>query len=125
MLIRWLCFCLLTLVITFPSNPALADGHYLLDRCENALLTSVHPSKFNSRQDMAYCYGLLQGIRETNRLYELKLKSDAYFCLGDQYLSHQDSAKVVVSFLRQHPEILHKNETALAIQAFRQQYPCN
>ncbi len=114
----------LIIITTFCPVPAYADGHYLLSRCQNALKIVQNPTKYSSRTDMAYCYGLLQGVREMNQLYQLKLKQSAYFCLDDQYLGHRESAELVVNFLRKHPEKLNKNETALVVQAFRDMYPC-
>ena len=76
------------------------------------------------RAEVSYCYGLLQGVREVNRLYEDKNGDSAYFCLGDTHLSHSQTAKLVVDYLRQNPQKLHQNESILAVQALRQKYPC-
>lgn len=111
-------------IMTFTPITATADGHYLLSRCKNALKTVQNPSKFSSPADVAYCYGLLQGVRELNQLYELKLSETAYFCLNRKRLGHRESAQLVVDYLEKNPDKLSKNETALVVQAFRMKYPC-
>lgn len=116
---------LLTIIIALGPLTAIADGNYLLSRCENALKIAENPGKLSSRADMAYCYGLLQGVRELNQLYELKLDQAAYFCLDNQKVGHRESAQLVIDYLEKHPDKLGKNETSLAVQAFRTKYPCN
>ena len=115
---------LLLVVYGFYSYPAVADGNYLLQRCQAAVAFSQQPEKFKRKADMAYCLGLLQGVRETNRLYENKLKSGAYFCLKGKHLGHSETAQLVVDYLQSHPEQLFQNESILAVQALRQAYPC-
>ncbi len=104
--------------------PAYADGNYLLQRCQVAINFDPDSRRYNNPADMAYCYGLLQGIRETNSLYRRKAGNDAYFCLDSPSLSHKDAATLVVSFLQANPQTLHRNETTLAVQAFRHHSPC-
>lgn len=114
----------LTVIMLFGPVKAFADGHYLLTRCQNAIKTIDNPSRFNAGADMAYCYGLLQGVRELNQLYVMKLNGDAYFCLDKPHLGHRESAEIIIEFLQNNPDKLNKNETALAVQAFRQKFPC-
>lgn len=116
---------ILIIIMTLGPTTAFSDGNYLLYRCKNALKIAEKPGKYTSRADMAYCYGLLQGVRELNQLYELKLEQGAYFCLDTQQLGHRESAQIVIDYLERNPEALSKNETALAVQAFRTKYPCS
>ncbi len=119
-----LTLCLLAwLLLTLPLQ-ARADGNYLLQRCQVAINFDPDSRRYNNPADMAYCYGLLQGIRETNNLYRRKTGNDAYFCLDTPSLSHKDAATLVVTFLQANPKILHRNETTLAVQAFRNNFPC-
>ena len=105
------------------SLPAQADGNYLLKRCQ-AALDFPESRQDGLRAPMAYCYGLLQGIRELNRLYERKGTDLAYFCTGGRRLDHQEAAQLVVDYLRARPDQLYRGESVLAVQAFRQAFPC-
>ncbi len=115
---------LLTLIIGFSSLEASADGNYLLQRCEAAVKALSSPDATRQRAAISYCYGLLQGVREVNRLYEHKHGNSAYFCMGTKHLSHSETAKLVVNYLKQHPQRLHQTESILAVQALRQEFPC-
>ncbi|MEH6811293.1 MAG: Rap1a/Tai family immunity protein [Motiliproteus sp.] len=116
---------ILLIVITASSSiEAMADGNYLLQRCKHAVKPAANLSMSTQRAAISYCFGLLQGVREVNRLYEGKNASEAYFCLGSQRLSHSETAKLVVDYLQQNPQRLHQNESILTVQALRQAYPC-
>ncbi|OMH38819.1 Rap1a/Tai family immunity protein [Motiliproteus sp. MSK22-1] len=111
-------------VLCFIPFSTHADGTYLLQRCQAAVAFSKAPEKFNRKAEMAYCLGLLQGVRETNRMYEDKDKKNAYFCLEGKHLGHTETAQLVVSYLESHPERLFQNESVLTVQALRQAFPC-
>ncbi len=115
---------LLTLIIASFSVETMADGNYLLQRCQLAVKAVGNPGMSKQRAAISYCFGLLQGVREVNRLYENKHGNDAYFCLGSQHLSHSETARLAVEYSQQHPQRLHQNESVLAVQALRQSYPC-
>lgn len=114
---------LFALLLTLLSPPALADGNSLLHRCQAALRFSETGQ--GGRADMAYCYGLLQGISELNALYERKDPTQAYFCTDQRPLRHHEAAQLVVAYLQAHPNRLFQGESVLAVQAFRQAYPCD
>jgi len=111
------------LLIVLPASMALADGESLLQRCRHAE-TGLADASAEQRSAIAYCYGLLQGVRELNRLYERKSTEQAYFCLGDQSLSHAEAAALVVDYLQNHPRARLQSETVAAVRALRQRYPC-
>ena len=115
---------ILMIALCFTSSSIYADGTYLLKRCQAAVAFSKQPEKFNRKADMAYCLGLLQGVRETNRMYEDKDKTTAYFCLEGKRLDHTETAKLVVNYLENNPQRLHQNESLLTVQALRQAFPC-
>ncbi|HXV80326.1 MAG TPA: Rap1a/Tai family immunity protein [Candidatus Binatia bacterium] len=102
-----------------------ADGNELLKRC--ALLVSYTDSEWPdspSSGEMMFCAGFMQGITNTNLLYQQVLKSDAEFCLPEWGISNSYAARIVVKHLRDYPEELHRNEFVLAIWALRMAFPC-
>jgi len=73
---------------------------------------------------MMFCAGFMQGITNTNLLYQTILKSDAQFCLPDWGISNSYAARIVVKHLRDYPEELHRNEFVLATWALKVAFPC-
>lgn len=112
-------------VLLLLLNPVttLADGEYLLQRCLPAA-EGLAGSSATERAAGAYCFGLLQGVRELNAIYERKLGQQAFFCLGDNQLTHSANARLVVDYLEARPEARLQNETVVAIRALRERYPC-
>ncbi|WP_210397454.1 Rap1a/Tai family immunity protein [Motiliproteus sediminis] len=114
---------LAVLLLTLNPLPAFADGEYLLQRCRPAA-EGLASSSAAQRTAGAYCFGLLQGIRELNAIYERKLGQQAFFCLGETTLSHSANARLVVDYLEARPEARLQNETLVAVRALRERYPC-
>jgi len=72
-----------------------------------------------------YCRGLLQGIIAMNFHYEGQMdKSRLAFCVPDEGIRPQQAARIIVRYLQQHPQTLHYPGYFLAVQAFREAFPC-
>ena len=115
---------LIVLVLLIPAWCG-ADGNELLRRC--SLLVSYTDSEMPETSlsgEMMFCAGFMQGITNTNLLYQQVLKSDAEFCLPEWGISNSHAARIVVKQLRDHPEELHRNEFVLAIWALNVAFPC-
>jgi len=82
----------------------------------------------SSSKDMfgaGYCVGLVQGIKETSRVYKATGRSDApLMCLPQAGLQNGQAVRVVVRYLNDHPQNLHDDETLLATAALRDAFPC-
>ena len=99
------------------------DGNILLSQCKIAL-EDKDPTLENL-SDWAsgmMCTAYLRGINDLNSLHqEANLKT--YFCLPDG-MKHNQSIRVVVKFLEDHPEILHAPAMALIVGAYAKAFPC-
>ncbi|HEY5717694.1 MAG TPA: Rap1a/Tai family immunity protein [Motiliproteus sp.] len=100
-----------------------ADAESLLQRCRHSGV-ALAAATAEQRSAVAYCYGLLQGVRDLNRLYEIKSPEAAYFCLGNNSLSHSDAAALVVDYLERTPKARLQSETTAAVRALRERFPC-
>ena len=114
---------LASLVLLLASSLSHADGSALLQRCHTAEVGLAEANE-SQRTAIAYCYGLLQGVRELNALYEKQHPNAAYFCLGEHALSHAEAAALVVQYLQQNPPAQRQNATVAAVRALRDRYPC-
>ena len=115
----------LCLVVLLSTSASAKDGYELLQRCEDALIDDKQGlfSMDSSRVFLAgYCLGVMQGITRSNVIYQ-KLKQ-SLFCLPNERITNGQAARVVVKYLREHPEELHEDDTILAVIAFMEAFPC-
>jgi Rap1a immunity proteins len=47
-----------------------------------------------------------------------------FFCEPDDTITNGQALRVVVKFLRAHPELLHLPEVVLVVRAFSEAFPC-
>ena len=104
-----------------------ADGNTLLKQSGLAISLMDGPKPKLSTEsfgEMMFCIGFLQGITNLNLVYQNVLKSNAQFCLPEDGIENGQAARIVVKFLRNYPEELHKHELALSILALKEAFPC-
>ena len=106
---------------------AMADGNKLLKRCD-AFVRALDGAKDLSNNELAgatYCAGLMQGITSLNLYYQLKSEINVFFCLPKEGINNAQAARIVLKYLRDHPEKLHRSESTLAIAALMEMFPCS
>lgn len=116
---------LILLVSLFVATPEISfgieDGNQLLDECSHAL---KGPESYGLNFIAASrCFGYLEGITSTSFLYQRR-GTETLFCLPENSIQNIEATKIVVKYLENHPEQLHKHKLILAIDAFTQAYPC-
>lgn len=78
----------------------------------------------HSGLDSGICFGTIQGMRNMNSFYAVKLsKKQLFFCVPVKATTGQLS-RVIVKYSENNPEILHEPESALILRAFIDAYPC-
>jgi hypothetical protein len=107
-----------------------ADGNTLLQQCQAALAMAAPPAEGQSPEDAVMtmvrgsrCIGVLDGVSVTNKVF-----GEAYgvrlFCEPEGFLSFQ-AARLVVNYLKAHPEKLKIQEVVLVIAAMKDVFPCS
>jgi hypothetical protein len=120
---------LVVCVFSFPSwcIADLRNGNKLLADCGAALaiVDGGEQSLDTSRLIGAgLCLGFMQGIGLMNDFYQISaLKGAALFCRPNG-VNNGQTARIVVKYLRDHPEELHKDELSLTLTALRAAFPC-
>ncbi len=121
----------LTLALAFTAvapGQSHADGNELLTQCNNAVQILDGERKPNAPNDsplaFGYCLGLMHGITETIRTYQVAYGHNEIACLPVNGLENGQAARVVTKFLRDHPERLHQPDALLAIVAIKEAFPC-
>jgi hypothetical protein len=100
------------------------DGNKLLTDC-GALVSFLDRQSIDSTNStgMGFCSGLMQGLIHMNQIYGHSLKDKALFCTPDG-VNNGQAARIVVKYLRAHPEELHKPGSILAFAALKEAFPC-
>ncbi len=101
------------------------DGNKLLDDCEHVDQQNLSaPDAFSA----SYCLGLMHGITSTNSAYryifEDPISMRPLFCGPQDGIPNGEAARIVVKYLRDHPEELQKWGPALAYDALEAAFPC-
>ena len=74
---------------------------------------------------IGFCFGLMEGITFSNELYKLRAPGKEFLCLPKGGVTNGQAARVVLRYLRDHPEQLHEKASFLAVLALRDAFPCS
>ncbi len=102
------------------------DGNDLIQNCKLAVAIEDRNSDSLSDTDWmkaTHCLGLIDGVSGLNALYQ-GLKYRTTFCLPQNGLQSIQGARIVVKYLEEHPELLHKSDVELTALALQKAYPC-
>ena len=115
--------CLLVVVLlnfTEPSagqEPSATTGNTLIESCQ--IYVDSLPDPVSSNFLGGYCLGLVHGVSDVAQV----LGSPPLVCYPSGGTNSQ-LVRVVVKFLNDHPEALHKPDTVLVLEALNDAYPC-
>ena len=107
------------------------DGDNLLKQCNSTLLILDQEREQLSKIvespgsiiGAGICMGMVRGIIGTNHEYAVKTKT-AFFCLPIEGIKYTQAVRVVVKYLKEHPEKLHESAASLAIASLTEAFPC-
>ncbi len=125
---------LLVAFLTLCALPAFAgpDGNQILDKCQTTIRLYDNNQEGSAQEnlDSGWCIGWVGSIVELNHMHldtsEISGKPDLFqFCPPKQGLSGIQAIRVVVKFLQEHPEELHRRGVVLTIAALKQGFPCS
>ncbi|HUW38609.1 MAG TPA: Rap1a/Tai family immunity protein [Rhodocyclaceae bacterium] len=98
-------------------------GNALLEDCTSAeRLVDHQPS---SHFEATYCLAFIEGVRNTMIVLDWALAPGMRTCWpGPKGISNGQAMRIVLKYLRQHPEKLQLPKVELAIAALHEAYPC-
>lgn len=118
---------LVTLATLVTPRICRADGNELLKQCAPVVALMDDAGNFSSStrksHEMGFCVGIAQGITNLNLLYQYA-NMKTLFCLPTGGIQNGQAVRVIVKWLREHPERLHESEGVLAVSAFVDAYRC-
>lgn len=123
---------LLLILLAIPYSVVHAgDGSSLLINCKSAVkLLSGNVGNERDHHGLNYCAGLVNGVMAT-MVIDGNSPSDEARKFGichptdkGQFLSIDQSIRVVLKYLEEHPEKLHEPDAVLVITALKTAFPC-
>jgi hypothetical protein len=117
---------LLIFLLSYNYTWAFDDGNTLLEDCSLVLnFKGLNEGDFNTNMYIktASCAGFMQGITQTIRLFRI-LNLKTLSCIPKNGIRNYQAARIVVNYLKKHPEKLHSDGVLLAHLAFMDAFPC-
>ena len=113
-------------IFLFASLAHSLNGQELLEYCN--LAEKVDDRVVRVDEDIlakaSYCYGFIRGVAGANDAFSLIPSIKAVKHCAPENVTNGQLSRVVLKFLRQHPENLHSTGAALVLAALRNAYPC-
>ena len=112
------------------GSPVVAKGSKLLQQCQQTLII-FDDGKASSTSDAAQCLGKITGTLDGLEIGRVtysdvaKQKLPELFCSPEQGVTKDQSVRIVVKYLKDHPESLHMAESTLIILAYIDAFPCD
>jgi hypothetical protein len=105
------------------------DGNDLLHKCNNVIKIyedGIEESEITTTMlsDASFCNGMMQGITNTIIFFDTFQVTQSIVCLPENGISNGRAAKVVIKYLKEHPEQLHVADSGLAFLAMMDAFPC-
>ena len=115
-------------IILMSPLSAFADGKKLLKQCETIVAykegEDISKLSITDTEDAMYCLGYVQGTMDMNHFYQRSIGDNAMFCMPGKDMSQMDAVKLVIAFLKAHPDRLKEEESYLVQSAFSEKFPC-
>ncbi|WP_454834749.1 Rap1a/Tai family immunity protein [Pseudomonas lini] len=121
--------CTLALLATGWTGHVLADGNALLQQCKDALTVmdgGTGKSPFGGGVCLGKIDGTIDGIEVARGYYSAALGKtlSPFICWPKEPVAKEQQVRIVVKYLKEHPESLHESEASLITLAMAFAFPC-
>ena len=101
------------------------DGSFLLQACDAAIKQS-DGGELSQQESLAalYCASYISGFLDAMSLTAFSTKGQKNVCTPDQGIANDQAARILVKYLRENPEILHKSARTSLYVALAKAFPC-
>jgi len=120
---------LLLIILLLPSFSYAGDGNELLSNCTKACKASDGEDVSSSNYfGMGTCMGTIRGVIDAGEIINISAESRGYtkqnlYCVPVE-MSTVQATRVVVEYLKAHPEELDRQDTVLIVWALKEAFPC-
>ena len=114
---------LLLVVLSFPQNVvASPDGVKLLQSCSAGIrIQDGGNASKEALADGLWCVGYVMGYLDG---YAMSSATNAKACFPSKGISAEQAVRLIVEWLKKHPENLHKSGSDEMLLAFANAFPC-
>lgn len=100
------------------------DGNRLLTACTQAI-RFVDGEELDNLQSVKamYCLGYIRGVIGAHSWFVVAKNTSPLFCMSGGETGGQ-GARILVKWLKEHPEKLHIDSNIVALAALREAFPC-
>jgi hypothetical protein len=110
------------------AAPGMTDGNTLLKACNAAVQYDDTGKTSGTAADVGYCYGFVEGVRNVLAIWRISAnshhESGPHVCMPNEGIENGQAARIIVKYLKDHPEELHEFASLLAMEAFQNAFPC-
>lgn len=104
---------------SFAIAKDIGSGNHLLNACNTFMSDNKQDMSYSEGLDAGYCVGLVSGIAETI------ISSDSpTACFPKSSVTREQTVRIVVKYLNNHPEQLHLSASSLVMVSFEEAFPC-
>jgi hypothetical protein len=123
----------IVVLVFISARPALGEitGNDVLDRCQTSVrLYDNNGAPVGEHLNAGWCSGWVSGTLELTKLHNewtgfVKEKPTLLqFCVPDSGIPVIQAMRVVVKYLKEHPEQLHEDGMGLTVAALKDSFPC-
>jgi hypothetical protein len=101
------------------------DGNSLLTACKSFLdIVDGKPSDADNLLEMGQCIGIVGGVKTTMASLNGSLNEPMRTCFPANEIKVGPQVRVVVGYLKAHPDALALDSSMLTMLAFHTAYPC-
>jgi hypothetical protein len=127
---RW---AFVTLVVVVSAIPAMGEttGNDVLNSCQASLRFNDNSgAPAGEHFDAGWCIGWVAGALELTKLHNewatfIKEKPALLqFCVPESGIPAIQAVRIVVKYLKEHPEQLHEDGMGLTVAALKNSFPC-
>ena len=108
-----------------PAN--VDDGNKFLSQCNEAIKYLDDEKANIDRVGFASCVSYLEGFNHLSRQYQnylVRQKCTPLYCLPKNGIVNAQSVRIIVKYLKDHPDKIHENKISLVTKAFMEAFPC-
>lgn len=102
------------------SSPYSLTGNDLLARCAGPYATENDKS-----EGVAFCQGYIQGIQQMHYIVVGLRNVQPLYCDPTESGNYDQMQRVLVKYLQDNPQNLHRDARLLVTAAFAQAFPCS
>jgi hypothetical protein len=102
------------------------DGNFLLESCSAVVRFEDGDDRgdWKKTRDIWSCYAFVDGVLDTVEMIALASGGRNPYCFSGDRIQKRQIARVIVKYLRDHPQDLHIKAASLTLVAMTEAFPC-